>query len=154
MSQSDYLDLVPNRPPYLWVDDVVSIDGQSIHTRKFVDPKLELFSGHYPDFPVFPAALQCECAFQASAILIANLGVSTDQKVPVVARANRLKFKRMVRPGDLLDVHVQLEDRVKDVFFLNGRILRDGEATTTLEFVTTATDPHGPVDDVVAEQQA
>jgi 3-hydroxyacyl-[acyl-carrier-protein] dehydratase len=141
MSQSDYLDLIPNRPPYLWVDEIVSVDEQSIHTRKFVDPKLELFAGHYPDYPVFPGALQCECAFQASAILIAKLGVSSGDKVPVVARANRLKFKRIVRPGDVLDVHVLLEQRVNDVFFLKGRVLRDGEATTTLDFVTTATAP-------------
>lgn len=140
MLQSDYLDLIPNRPPYLWVDEVVSIDDQSIHTRKFVDPKMELFSGHYPDFPVFPAALQCECAFQASAILIAKLGVSTGDKVPVVARANNLKFRRMVRPGDVLDIHVRLANREKDVFFLTGRLLRDGVATTTLDFVTTAAD--------------
>ena len=141
MSQSDYLDLIPNRPPYLWVDEIVSVDEQSIHTRKFIDPKLELFAGHYPDYPVFPGALQCECAFQASAILIAKLGVSSGDKVPVVARANRLKFKRIVRPGDVLDVHVLLEQRVNDVFFLKGRVLRDGEATTTLDFVTTATAP-------------
>jgi 3-hydroxyacyl-[acyl-carrier-protein] dehydratase len=139
MSQPELFDLIPNRPPYLWVDDVVSVDERSIHTRKFVDPKLELFKGHYPDYPVFPAALQCECAFQASAILVAKLGVSTGDKVPVVARANRLKFKRIVRPGDVLDVHVLLEQRVNDVFFLKARILRNGEITTKLDFVTTAT---------------
>jgi 3-hydroxyacyl-[acyl-carrier-protein] dehydratase len=139
MSQPDLFDLIPNRPPYLWVDEVVSVDERSIHTRKFVDPKLDLFAGHYPDYPVFPAALQCECAFQASAILVAKLGVSTGDKVPVVARANRLKFKRIVRPGDVLDVHVLLEQRVKDAFFLKARILRNGETMTTLEFVTTAT---------------
>ena len=138
MTSIDYLDLIQNRPPYLWVDEVVSVDEHSIHTRKFVDPNLDLFSGHYPEFPVFPAALQCECAFQASAILIASLGVSTGDKVPVVARANELKFRRIVRPGDMLDVHVQLENPLKEVFFLKGRILRDGETVTTLKFVTTA----------------
>ena len=138
MTSIDYLDLIPNRPPYLWIDEVVSVDEHSIHTRKFVDPNLDLFSGHYPEFPVFPAALQCECAFQASAILIAYLGVSTREKIPVVARANELKFRRIVRPGDMLDVHVQLENPLKEVFFLKGRILRDGETVTTLKFVTTA----------------
>ncbi|MBM80562.1 MAG: beta-hydroxyacyl-ACP dehydratase [Planctomycetaceae bacterium] len=138
MTSSQYLNLIPNRPPYLWVDDVVDIDDHNIHTRKFIDPKLDLFSGHYPDFPVFPAALHCECAFQASAIRVAHLGVSTGEKVPVVTRADRLKFKRMVRPGDVLDVHVRLQDRVIDVFFLKARILCDGETATTLDFVTTA----------------
>lgn len=141
MSPAELQNLIPNRPPYLWVDEVVSVDDESIHTRKFIDPKLELFSGHYPDFPVFPAALQCECAFQASAILVAKLGVSTGDKVPVVARASNLKFRRMVHPGDVLDIHVRLASRVKDVFFLKGRILRDGVTTTTLDFATTAASP-------------
>lgn len=141
MPEIDFKHLIPNRPPYLWVDKVVSIDDQSIHTQKFIDPKLELLAGHYPEFPVFPAALQCECAFQASAILIAKIGVSTGEKVPVVARANNLKFRRMVRPSDDLDVFVKLENRVKDVFYLKGQILRDGDIMTTLDFITTAADP-------------
>jgi 3-hydroxyacyl-[acyl-carrier-protein] dehydratase len=141
MSQPNLLDLIPNRPPYLWVDKVLFVDERAIHTRKFIDPRMELFSGHYPDYPVFPAALQCECAFQASAILVARLGVSTGDKIPVVARANQLKFKRIVRPGDTLDIHVLLEQRINDVFFLKGRVLRDGKITTTLDFVTTATTP-------------
>jgi 3-hydroxyacyl-[acyl-carrier-protein] dehydratase len=141
MSREDFKHLIPNRPPYLWVDNVVSIDEQRIHTQKFIDPKIELFAGHYPNFPVFPAALQCECAFQASAILIAEIGVSTGHKVPVVARANNLKFRRMVRPGDELDVFVKLENRIKDVFYLKGQILRDGDITTTLDFITAAADP-------------
>lgn len=141
MSESDFQDVIPNRPPYLWVDDVVSVDDNEIHTTKFISPKLDLFNGHYPDFPVFPAALQCECAFQAAAVLIATLGVSTGDNIPVVARANNLKFRRMVRPGDKLDIYVKLEHQVNDVFYLKGRILCDGVTTATLDFITTAASP-------------
>jgi 3-hydroxyacyl-[acyl-carrier-protein] dehydratase len=141
MQSEQIQEIIPNRPPYLWVDEVVSYDEKRIHTRKFLPASLPVFQGHYPDFPVFPAALQCECAYQASAILIALLGVSTDEKVPVVARSNNQKFRRIVRPEDTLDVHVSLENRVKDVFFLKGRILSVGETVATLDFVTTATDP-------------
>jgi len=137
--------LIPNRPPYLWVDEVVSLEETRIHTRKFVDPDLPLFAGHYPEFPVLPAALQCECAYQASAVLVASLGVSTAGKIPVVARANNLKFRQMVRPGDWLDIHVTLKSRVGDAFFLHGRVLRDGQTVASLDFTTTATDPGNSV---------
>ena len=30
-----------------------------------LDPNLDVFAGHYPDFPVLPGILQCEAAFQA-----------------------------------------------------------------------------------------
>ena len=141
MNLDEIQQTIPNRPPYLCVGEVVSLDREQIHTRKYLNPELPVFAAHYPDFPVFPAALQCECAYQASAILIAKLGVSTVGKVPVVARANNLKFRKMVRPGDLLDVHVSLENRFKDVFFLKGRVLRGGETVASLDFVTTATEP-------------
>ena len=141
MTPQQIQQLIPNRPPYLWIDDVVSVDGSSIHTRKFLDPELPIFKAHYPDFPVFPAALQCECAFQASAVLIAKLGVETIGKVPVVARANNLKFRAMARPGDMLDVHVKLEQRISNVFYLKGRILRADTLLTSLDFSTTATSP-------------
>lgn len=133
-------ELIPNRPPYLWVDHVVEVKNESIHTRKFISPDLPVFQGHYPGNPVFPAALQCECAFQASAILIASLGVSTAGKIPVVARANDLKFRKVVRPGVWLDVHVDLQNTFKDVFYLKARILREDECVSSLTFVTTAAD--------------
>ena len=144
MNLEEIQQTIPNRPPYLWVDEVVSLDGDQIHTRRRLDPELPVFAAHYPDFPVFPAALQCECVYQASAILIAKLGVSTVGKVPVVARANNSKFRKMAQPGDLLDVHVSLENRYKDVFFLKGRVLRGGETVASLDFVTTATERPAP----------
>lgn len=133
-------ELIPNRPPYLWVDLVVEVKNESIHTRKFISPDLPVFQGHYPGNPVFPASLQCECAFQASAILIASLGVSTAGTIPVVARTNDLKFRKVVRPGPWLDVHVDLQNTFKDVFYLKARILRDDECVSSLTFVTTAAD--------------
>jgi 3-hydroxyacyl-[acyl-carrier-protein] dehydratase len=137
MTPDEILLTIRNRAPYLWVDDVVVLQPPEIETRKFIAPDLPLFTGHYPDFPVFPAALQCECAYQASAILIAAMGVSTESQVPVVARSSNQKFRRMVRPGDTLDVKVRLVERVQKAFYLQASIHSDNKLVATLDFTTT-----------------
>ena len=137
MTLDEVLKIIPNRPPYLWVDEVVDLRNRSIHTRKRIDPELPLLAGHYPGFPVFPAALQCECAYQASAILIAKMGVSTEGMIPVVSRASNLKFRRMVRPGDTLDVHVKLVDRIQHAFYLQAVIQSGDQVVASLDFTAT-----------------
>jgi len=130
---------IPNRAPWLWVDEVVQLDDQTIHARKHLSADLPVFQGHYPDFPLLPGVLQCEAALEASAILIAHMGVSTTGRIPVAARMNNVKFKRMVGPDETLDIFVKLQDRLQDTFYLRGRVEVDGQVSTSLDFVTTAT---------------
>jgi len=140
MNVSQIEQLIPNRAPWLWIDEVISVDEREIHARKHLSETLPVFQGHYPDFPLLPGVLQCEAALEASAVLIAHLGVSTVGRIPVAARMNNVKFKRMVAPGETLDIFVQLQDRLQDTFYLRGRVEVDGAACTTLDFVTTATE--------------
>lgn len=130
--------LIPHRAPFLWVDEVVERTEQSIHARKFLDPKLDVFAGHYPDFPVLPGVLQCEAAFQAGALLIAGLTPGGDL-LPVVTRLNNVKFRRMVRPGETLDIHAELIERLSAAYFVKARTAVDGETSCSLEFACTLT---------------
>src|SRR5262245_4318353 len=126
--------LIPHRPPFLWIDEVVSIDEQRIVARKRIDPELDVFSGHYPAFPVLPGVLQLEAAFQAGAILIARLAPPMPDAVPVVTRVNNVQFRQLVRPGDVLDIEVELSERVSNAFFLKGKTQVNGKVTARLEF--------------------
>jgi len=142
MNHDDILKLIPHRPPFLWIDEVVSIDEARIHVRKFVDPSLDVFQGHYPHFPVLPGVLQCEAALQAGALLIAHLrtrggeseNATTEGKVPVATRMNNIKFRRLVRPGETLDIEVELTEKLSNAYFLTGKVSVGGEVSTRLEF--------------------
>jgi 3-hydroxyacyl-[acyl-carrier-protein] dehydratase len=129
--------LIPHRAPFLWLDEVLEISDQALRARKFLDPSLDIFAGHYPHFPVFPGVLQCEAAFQAGAVLIARLLPAEGIRVPVVTRINNVKFRRMVRPGETLEIEAELTDRVSSAFFLKARTSVDGQTTCTLEFACT-----------------
>ena len=137
MTRDEIQRLIPHRPPFLWLDEVVEIDDVSIHARTFVDPAFDLFRGHYPDFPVLPGVIQCEMAFQASAVLIATLHPVSEGRVPVVARLNNTKFRRMVRPGETVDIHVTVSDKVKAAYYMTGIVSVAGEVSARLDFAAT-----------------
>jgi 3-hydroxyacyl-[acyl-carrier-protein] dehydratase len=145
VSPSSALDLsaihqqIPHRPPFLWVDEVVSIDDARIHARKRIDADLDVFRGHYPAFPVLPGVLQIEAAFQAGALLIARISPPVPDSVPVVTRLNNVQFRQLVRPGDVLDIEVELTERLGNAFFLKGKTLVGGKTTVRLEFACALT---------------
>ena len=137
MNRQEIERLIPHRPPFLWLDEVIDSSPTSVHARKFLDPGLDVFSGHYPGFPVLPGVLVCEATMQAGALLIATLDAGPAGHVPVVGRLNNVKFRRMVRPGDTLDIHVELTEKIAKAWFLRGRAQVDGQTCCSLEFVCT-----------------
>ena len=144
MTSDDWQGLIPNRDPWLWIDEVLELTDTTIHARKHLSTSLPVFGGHYPGFPLLPGVILCEACLEASAILIADLGVSTEGRVPVATRMNNVKFRRMVRPGETIGVQVSLRDRLQDVFYLSGRVEVAGDVAATLDFVTTAVPPPEP----------
>ncbi len=129
---------IPHREPFLWLDEVTEISEHHIVATKLLSPDLPVFQGHYPDFPVFPGVLQCEACFQASAVLISRLVETASSEVPVVTRQNNTQFRRMIRPGETIQIDVELTERLGKAFYLKGRVTVEGKVTARLEFVCTA----------------
>jgi 3-hydroxyacyl-[acyl-carrier-protein] dehydratase len=129
---------IPHRDPFLWLDEVTEISSSRIVARKHLSEQLPVFQGHYPNFPVFPGVLQCESCFQAGAVLISRLVPTGSDEVPVVTRVNNVQFRRMLRPGETIEVEVELTERVSNAFYLKGRVSVDGKVSARLEFVCTA----------------
>ncbi len=127
---------IPHREPFLFVDDIVELSEDRIVTRKRVDPAADFFRGHYPQRPVMPGVLLCECALQAGALLVAHrLGpYGADGPVPVVTRIGDARFKRMVNPGDVLDVEVRIDEELDGAFFMTGWVRVAGEQAVRLTF--------------------
>ncbi len=119
-------DLIPHRPPFLWVDSILEWDKTSIVAEKKILTDLDVFKGHYPQHPILPGVLLCESLFQTGALLIALLMKNTESPsvgVPVITRVEDTKFKRPVGPGDVLQMQVTLKETFSGVWFLKG-ILR------------------------------
>ena len=99
---------------------------------------LAVFAGHYPEFPVLPGVLLCEAVFQAGAVLIASAGEIPEGHVPVVTRQQETRFRRMVRPGEVLEIEASLEEVLGGAWFLTGKVSVDDQVAVRLQFACTA----------------
>lgn len=138
LSRAEIEQLIPHRDPFLWIDEVLEVSEKKIVARKHIAPELDVFRGHYPHFPILPGVLQLEAAFQAGAILIARTQTVGEGKVPVVTRVTNTKFRHMVRPGDVLDIEVELTERMANAFYLTGKVSVGGQTSVRLEFACAA----------------
>ncbi len=143
MTRDDIQQLIPHRDPFLWLDEIVEQTETRIHARKHLSPDLPVFTGHYPSFPVFPGVLQLEAAMQAGAVLIAKTTTMEPGKVPVATRINDVRFRRMVRPGETLDIEVELTERMSNAFFLTAKVSVDGQVSVRFEFACATADAVG-----------
>jgi 3-hydroxyacyl-[acyl-carrier-protein] dehydratase len=134
---------IPHRDPFLWVDEVVELTDSRIRARKFVDPTLDVFRGHYPNQPILPGVLLCEAAMQAGAILISKRpeAAVADGQVPVATRINNVKFRQMVRPGDVLDIEVTLTERHANAYFLEGKVSVGDKVAMRFDFACSLATP-------------
>jgi 3-hydroxyacyl-[acyl-carrier-protein] dehydratase len=117
----------------LLVDEIVSRTDDTIVTRKTFQPEEFFLQGHYPGQPIVPGVILCEATVQSGAVLLSGLtaGISG---VPVLTRMNEVKFRRVVRPGETIEMTVKLNERLGDAYFLTGTAKVDGQTAARLEF--------------------
>ncbi len=142
----EILGLIPHRPPFLSVDRIVARGEGWLETEKLIPADLELFEGHYPDYPMVPGVLLCEAIFQSGALLIAADPEAAGRQggVPVLTRIGGAKFRREVRPGDLVDITVSLKERVGPAWFLKGKLAVGGKTAVSVEFACTLAEKRLP----------
>ena len=136
MSKEAVLEAIPHRDPFLWVDEIVEQSDDSILTRKHIAEDLDVFRGHYPGQPILPGVLVCEAIFQTGAILLSAKGKEAvaEGKVPVMTRIKDTRFKRMVRPGDTIEISVEIEDSMPTLFHLKGKAKVGGKLAVACSF--------------------
>src|SRR5262245_45288817 len=125
---------IPHRPPFLLVEEVLAQSENQILCRKHFTGEEWFFAGHYPDHPLVPGVILCEAALQAGAILLGHSHQATSQHVPVVTRMNDVRFKHLVRPGDTIEIEVNLREQLAAASFLTGKVSCAGKVAARLEF--------------------
>ncbi len=126
---------IPHRPPFLWVDNVITITKDEILAEKMISPDLEVFKGHYPQYPLMPGVLLCEAVFQAGALLLSERMLNEPSAgVPVLTRIYNAKFKRQVRPGDLIRTVVKFVEKIGSAWLMKGKVMVDDKTAVSVEF--------------------
>lgn len=132
----DFLDYMPQREPFLFVDRVIAVTDNNIKTEKQVDIDEPFFAGHFPGRPIMPGVLICEAVFQSSSILMSKRAGSTSDKnrIPLITRISNVKLKRVVLPGDLMEVEVNLNEVVSQAAYMSGTVRVNEKIVLTVEF--------------------
>jgi UDP-3-O-[3-hydroxymyristoyl] N-acetylglucosamine deacetylase/3-hydroxyacyl-[acyl-carrier-protein] dehydratase len=103
------LDVLPHRFPFVLIDRVISMEGEtSLTALKNVSVNEPFFPGHFPGHPVMPGVLQLEAMAQAAGILLLRRG-SAEGKVAFFMSADKVKFRKPVVPGDQLIIVATLD---------------------------------------------
>ena len=140
MSRAEIEAAIPHRSPMLLLDEIVERGENVIRCKKTFQADEFFFQGHYPDYPLVPGVILCEAAMQAGAVLLSET-VRGGEGVPVAGRLSDVKFKKMVRPGDTIEIETRLNERVASAFFLSSKVICDGKTAATLDFVVTLARP-------------
>ena len=103
------VDLLPHRPPFRFVDEVESLEpGSHVVARYRVTGDEAFLAGHFPGNPVFPGVIQLEALAQAGAIAVLA-DPRYAGKLPLFGGIEKVRFRRLVRPGDELRLEVSVE---------------------------------------------
>ena len=133
----EIMNMLPHRYPFLLVDRLkVEEPGVKGVGLKNVTMNEEFFQGHFPNNPVMPGVLQVEAMAQtAGAIVLAGMGDLGDKKPGVFFMSiDGVKFRKPVKPGDQLMMHVEkIKDRGK-IFVFRGESRVDGKVVSEAEF--------------------
>lgn len=139
------LDNIPQREPFLFIENIVERTENSITTTQKLTGEEDYFRGHFPGRPVFPGVLMCEAVFQTGALLMALKGEGSDaSKTALVTRIQSAKFKNMAKPGDELHITVDFVEMLANAAFMKGKIKANDKTIMTIEFAATIV-PNGEV---------
>ncbi len=129
--------LLPHRYPFLMVDRVVKVEGNQIVGVKNVSINEPFFQGHFPGHPIMPGVLQLEAMAQVAGILMLRQAENAG-KLAYFMSAENVKWRKPVRPGDVLVIEVELTKargkigRAKGVCRVEGEPVSEAEVTFML----------------------
>jgi 3-hydroxyacyl-[acyl-carrier-protein] dehydratase len=101
--------ILPHREPFLLIDEVLVLEpGQRVVARKTVRPDEWYLSGHFPGRPVMPGVLIVEAMAQTGAVAVLSQEENRG-RIALFAGIDDVRFKRIVEPGDELELECTLE---------------------------------------------
>ena len=132
-------DLIPHRPPFLFVDEIVSHNAESLVAKRTWRADEDFYRGHYPGAPITPGVLLCEAVFQTAACFMAlkakAAGAKPGEGVPLIAKISDVRFRNPVYPGDTILLEVKQKDAMGGFTMLGGNIKKsDGTRVLNVDF--------------------
>lgn len=135
MTAQEIMDLIPNRYPICYIDYVDEmVPEQEITATKNVTINESFFRGHFPNNPVMPGVLIIETLAQAASILILK-SPRFYKKTAYLGAIHKAKFRTMVRPGDVLKLHIEMKKVRSKMGIVDAKATVNGKTACSAELV-------------------
>lgn len=135
LSREEIEKIIPQREPFLMIDEVEEyISGKMAIAYKNVNESEWYFKGHFPGNPIMPGVLITEALAQTGAVAILSLDENKGKNA-LFGGIDKMKFKKMVTPGDKLRLEVKIIKKKgpigvgEGIATVNGDIVAKGELT-------------------------
>lgn len=138
MEIQEIVSLLPHRYPFLLIDRVLEFEfAKSLVAIKNVTYNEPFFSGHFPEQPVMPGVLILEALAQAAGIIILKSypEVTCADYTFLLAGVDNVRYKRMVVPGDQLQLRVELMAHKQNIYKFKGVASVNGELACSAELM-------------------
>jgi 3-hydroxyacyl-[acyl-carrier-protein] dehydratase len=107
MGKREVEEILPHRDPFLLIDEVLElVPGERVVARKTVTD--EDCAGHFPGNPIMPGVKMVEALAQCGAVAVL-VEEQNRGKLALFAGIDDVRFKRVVRPGDVLTLECVVE---------------------------------------------
>jgi 3-hydroxyacyl-[acyl-carrier-protein] dehydratase len=132
------LQYLPHRYPFMMIDKVIDWEAEkTLHAVKNITFNEPQFTGHFPEQPVMPGVMMIEAMAQACGILTyLTLGrVPAENEANYLVGIDNARFKQIVKPGDVMHIHVDLVRAKRGVYKFKGRTVVDGEIASEADIM-------------------
>jgi len=136
----EVLKRLPHRYPFLMVDRAEDYrESESIVGIKCVAASEPHFTGHFPENPVMPGVLIIEAMAQTGALLMSKtLEADIARTVIYFIGVDKARFRRPVRPGDVLEMPVSIVKQSRGIFKFEGEARVNGVKVADAAFSATS----------------
>ncbi len=135
LNKNEIEKIIPQRDPFLMIDEVEDyVPGESAIAYKYVNENEWYFKGHFPGNPIMPGVLITESLAQTGAVAILSMK-ENQGKNALFGGIDKMKFKKMVFPGDKLKLEIKIIKRKgpigigEAIATVEGKIVAKGELT-------------------------